>query len=130
MEKQVLIFDDDQDILDICRLILEARGYIVFTNVNCNQLFDKIREAAPAVILIDNQMPGLCGTDAIRLIKQCTETCDIPVVLISANADVQKLAADCSADYFLQKPFNMLEFENIVDELVTAFTVKRSISEQ
>ena len=122
MDKRVLIFDDDKDILDICSLILQSKGYIVFTSTNCNSLFETILEAHPSIIVMDNKMPGLCGVDAIPMIKADKRTASIPVILFSANTHVGELSMVAGADFYLQKPFDINEFETLLDSTMEKLT--------
>ncbi|HEY2722197.1 MAG TPA: response regulator [Chitinophagaceae bacterium] len=57
MQKKILIFDDDQDILNICSIILTAKGYEVATRTSCNDLLNVILEFRPGVIVMDNKIP-------------------------------------------------------------------------
>lgn len=118
MDKRVLIFDDDKDILDICSLILQASGYVVFISTHCNTLFETIASASPSVIVMDNKMPGLCGVEAIPMLKSDPRTLSIPVILFSANTNVQQLSEEAGADFHLQKPFDIVEFETLLDSII------------
>lgn len=116
-KKRILIFDDDKDILGICRVILEEKGYAVFTEPDCNDLFNKISQARPDMIVMDNKMPGVCGVDAIQNIRKNPATAGIPVVMFSANTNVALLAREAGADHFIQKPFDISVFENLLDDI-------------
>ncbi|HEY0432389.1 MAG TPA: response regulator, partial [Chitinophagaceae bacterium] len=61
MSKRVIIFDDDPDILNICSIILTARGYQVATNTSCDNLLEAITEFEPNVIVMDNKIPAIGG---------------------------------------------------------------------
>lgn len=114
MNKKVLILDDDVDILQICTIVLKKKGFDVHTLNNSNQVVSQVRTYKPDVILMDNWIPGPGGIEATRLLKQDAETQDIPVIFFSANSNVNQLARDARADYFLQKPFDITELEGIV----------------
>jgi CheY-like chemotaxis protein len=114
MNKKVLILDDDIDILQICTIVLKKKGFDVQTLNNSNQVVHQVRSFAPDVILMDNWIPGPGGIEATRLLKLDPDTHDIPVIFFSANSNVNQLARDARADYFLQKPFDITELEGIV----------------
>src|SRR5215213_10266307 len=103
---KILIFDDDKDILDICTIILQVKGYQVFTETSCEHVIEKITTRQPKVILMDNKIPETGGIAATRLIKQTASTKNIPVIFFSANTNVAQLSKEATADYFLQKPFD------------------------
>lgn len=116
MAKKVFIFDDDTDILMMCRLVLERNGFQVFSATDCTEIIDKIREANPDVILMDNKIAPEGGIVATRQIKANTKTCDIPVVYFSANINVESLSQEAGADFVLQKPFNIWELEQVIEK--------------
>lgn len=111
---KVLIFDDDPDILELCSLILQTRGYKTIGETTCNNVISKIKEARPDVILMDNWIPDIGGIQATQLIKNDPETKHIPVIFFSANNNVENLSQSAGADHHLQKPFDIVQFENLV----------------
>jgi DNA-binding NtrC family response regulator len=119
MQKRVLILDDDLDILQICTIVLKRKGYEVSTLNNSNQIVENVRASKPDVILMDNWIPGPGGIESTRLLKSDAELQDIPVIFFSANSNVSQLAEEAKADYFLQKPFDIAELEDIVSQAVT-----------
>jgi DNA-binding response OmpR family regulator len=119
MNKRVLILDDDQDILQICTIVLRKKGFDVQTLNNSNQVVNQVKSFHPDVIIMDNWIPGPGGIEATRLLKLSPETQDIPVIFFSANSNVTQLAREAQADYFLQKPFDITELEAIVQTAIT-----------
>lgn len=114
--KSVLIFDDDPDILELCSLILEAKGFRTTGETTCNDVVDIIKEVQPDVILMDNWIPDLGGIHATQLIKSDPATRQIPVIFFSANNNVENLSQAAGADYHLQKPFDIVQFENLITQ--------------
>lgn len=112
---RVLIFDDDTDILEICTMILQSKGYIVFTETSCENLLEKILPLNPNVIIMDNKIPDTGGVAATRTIKKTENTKNIPVILFSAFGNVAQLSKEAWADYFLEKPFDITELEKLVE---------------
>jgi DNA-binding response OmpR family regulator len=120
MKKKVMIYDDDTDLLEVCTLILQSRNFEVITKDRCSGLLDDLNEHQPHVILMDNWISDIGGVKATRLIKASEKFNQIPVIFFSANNDISELAAEAGADYFLQKPFDITELENIVVNAVKA----------
>jgi CheY-like chemotaxis protein len=112
---RVLILDDDADILELCSIILRARGYTTITETTCRDVIDKVTSANPDVILIDNWIPDIGGIEATKLIKNTTHTRYIPIIFFSASNNVEAYAKEATADYFLQKPFDISELENVIE---------------
>lgn len=118
MNRKILIFDDDKDILNICSIILQGKGYEVFTSPSCKNLFEVILSAVPAVIVMDNKIPETGGVAATRLIKSDPRTSHIPVILFSANTHIARLTEEAGADLYLQKPFDITELEEILEKTI------------
>jgi CheY-like chemotaxis protein len=67
---------------------------------------------------MDNWIPDAGGVLATRQIKDDLILKSIPVIFFSANDHVQELAAEAGAEFFLQKPFDIDELENVVSKAV------------
>ena len=111
--KRIVIVDDDEDHLLICKLVLERRGYDVLTLPDCDELIDKIRLFRPALIIMDHKMPAITGLEATRLIKADEWCKHIPVMYFSIRDDIKELAALAGADDWLSKPFKL---DDLVDK--------------
>lgn len=116
MKKTISIFDDDDDILELCRILLESRGYKVHTFNNCRDIKAKLAGVRPDIILMDNKIPDTGGISATNLIKTDPATSFIPVIYFSANTNVAQLSMEAGADAYLQKPFNIADLERIVEK--------------
>jgi CheY-like chemotaxis protein len=124
VQKRILIFDDDIDILSICSYILEEEGWHVQTSTNCNNIVEKVRDVRPDVILMDNWIPNTGGIIATQTLKSDDELKNIPVIYFSANNDIQSLAKQAGADTYLAKPFDITELENIISQVQVMSKVK------
>lgn len=114
MQKKVMIYDDDTDLLEVCSLILQSRNFEVITKDKCTTILNDLEQHRPDVILMDNWIPDIGGIKATRLIKDAGQFQHIPVIFFSANNDVNEMAADAGAEYSLQKPFDISDLESIV----------------
>lgn len=99
--------DDDTDILNIIRMILQTRGYSVVTSKNADELFSYAQCDLPELILIDIWMAGADGRDICSRLKKERLTSKIPIIFISANSHIATIAKDYLADGFIAKPFEM-----------------------
>lgn len=122
MKKRVFIFDDNQEILDLCTLILEDVGYEIRSSETALDIAKQVSEFKPDVILMDNWLPDISGIEATQLLKQDSELKKIPVVFFSANNDLANLAQQAGADAHLPKPFDIVELENLVAQLTKSIT--------
>lgn len=115
MKKSILIFDDDKDILFVCSYLLEEMGWQVHTRTNCNNILELVREVKPTIILMDNWIPDTGGIVATQTLKADKELRSIPVIFFSANGDIKKSCIEAGADTYLSKPFDIADFEKIIN---------------
>jgi two-component system, OmpR family, aerobic respiration control protein ArcA len=78
----ILCVDDSQEILLICRTVLEADGYQVFTANNAASALELLAEHPMHAVVIDNVMPGMSGVVLAQEIKRVSS--DVPVILFSS----------------------------------------------
>ncbi len=116
MKKNVLIFDDDPEILLVCKLILEQEDYTVSTRIYCDDVIDDIQNVNPGVILMDLLIPEIGGENAIGLIKGNRDTMHIPVILFSANPGIEQALERTGASAFLKKPFAINDLLEMVED--------------
>lgn len=115
MKKSILIFDDDQETLTVCKIIFEQKNYRVETRAYCdNNIIDDINLVKPDIILIDLQMPRIGGEKAIDIMKTNKAVRNIPVILFSANLDIEKISNRANTNGFLKKPFEISSLLDIV----------------
>jgi CheY-like chemotaxis protein len=119
-EKKVLVCDDDEAVLEVTRAILELKGYEVVTLNNCDHVVDKVEEVHPKLILMDLGIPPHGGKSATEELKHDSHTKEIPVILFSAAADLDKLTDSTEADDYLAKPFDISDLENKVEKYLKA----------
>jgi|SRR3569833_461122 len=119
--RRILVVDDNEDILEVIKLILEDYDYDVITLADGTLLFDKVNDSHPDLILLDVMLGKVDGRDLCRDIKTRPDTKEIPVILISASHYVQERYSlnGAAPDDFLAKPFNI----NDLLEKVQAHTV-------
>lgn len=120
MNKTVLIFDDDPDISELCKILLSRKGYTVQTCHDCVDAVSIVNNVQPDVILMDNSIPGQGGILATQSIKNNQQLKHIPVIFFTANTNIEKLAEEATANCFLKKPFNITELESLVTRLTSA----------
>jgi DNA-binding response OmpR family regulator len=108
LKKKILAADDDPAILEVLTFMLEDAGYDVKITVN-GQTEQMAQEFLPDLILLDIWMAGSDGRKICKSLKGHKLTQRIPIIIISANKDTNKIAKEIGADDFLAKPFEMEE---------------------
>ena len=110
MKKNILIYDDDEEILFLCKAILAKNGFVVDTLSICENVISDIQAFKPDVILMDLWIPVMGGEKAIEVIKNNEATKNIPVLIFSANADIKEIYKKVNAEGYIEKPFSISTF--------------------
>lgn len=118
MQQCVLIYDDDVEILKVCKVILESQDYRVEVLSNCENIIDDIDAIKPDIILMDLWIPQTGGENAIWMMHENPRTKHIPVILFSANDEIEKISKRINADGFLKKPFDILTLRQIIKDFL------------
>jgi DNA-binding response OmpR family regulator len=103
----VLVVDDDREIVGLTTTILKDGGYDVLTASNGREALAAARQGRPDLILLDINMPGIDGWEALRLLRLDEATKTIPVAMFSVRFDLKEKmeALKRSADDYIVKPF-------------------------
>lgn len=119
MKKTVLIADDDRDIVRVLSLGLRAKGFDILIAFDVMQAMMAVRKSPPDAILLDINMPGGGGLEALKNLKSSTTAALIPVIVITANADpeLRKTAIELGASAFFNKPFDLEEVHRTLVEV-------------
>lgn len=107
MNKKILIVDDDVDILDALKFLLEDRGYQVAISSK-GEYAEKLTERAknlPDLIVLDIMLGDKDGRVICRKLKGSDKTRHIPIILVSAHPSSEQSSLDAHASSFLAKPF-------------------------
>ncbi len=106
--KVVLVVDDEDDIRECLMGYLEDEGFKPLGAANGKRALELLAdpEVRPFVIVLDLMMPVMDGRTFRQEQLQAAAIADIPVVLISAYADLTETADELGIDRYLQKPFD------------------------
>lgn len=104
---KVLVVDDDNDILEVLKLILTMNGLQVEAVSQGGEVYDNVFVNKPDVILLDVNLGTFDGRTICNNLKSQEETKDINVIMFSANHNIRQSAMENKADDFLEKPFDM-----------------------
>lgn len=116
--KRILICEDDEGITEVAQIVLETMGYEVMIQNDSTNIYTRVEEVKPDLILLDLWMPGLSGEEIAHHLKNQASTKHIPIIIMSANKDTAQIASQTGAEAFLPKPFDIVDLENIVEEVL------------
>lgn len=114
--KTVLLTDDNEDIVELVKLVLAHSGYRLETAADGNQAVARcLLEPTPDLVLMDLNMPAMNGFVATEELR--ARGFKNPIVILTASesdAD-RKRARDCGADAYILKTMNMDDVELVID---------------
>ena len=124
----VLIAEDNELILDTVSSFLESRGYRMVTARNGLELLEAAPVAGADIMLVDIQMPGMDGLEAIRRIRasEAPRLKIVPIVVTTALAmagDRDKCLA-AGANAYVSKPFVLTQLEKLIRDILVAEQTK------
>jgi two-component system alkaline phosphatase synthesis response regulator PhoP len=120
MPKKILIVDDEPDVLKVVAFRMNKLDCEIYTAIDGQDAWEKAKQIKPDLILLDLRLPLLDGTEVCRRVKADAELSHIPVILLSASADVLVEKVNlCNADTYLLKPFNAEELLNTVKKFLS-----------
>ena len=97
----------------LCKIISQ-KHYKVETRATCDNIINDIKSVGPDVILMDLWIPKIGGEKAILNMCENPNQKEIPVLLFSANDDIDKISKKTGANGYLQKPFDIVNFKKII----------------
>jgi two-component system, cell cycle response regulator DivK len=108
----VLIVEDNEKNLKLVRDVLQVKGYQTIEAVTGEDGVALARERRPDLILMDIQLPGINGIDALKALRADPATAHIPAVAVTASVMQQdrKLITEAGFDAYLGKPLDLREF--------------------
>lgn len=133
-EKKILVVDDEVEICDLIKSILERTGrYNVLTAQRATKGIELAKMNKPDMILLDVMMPDMEGTEAAQILCEDETTRGITIVFVTAiaipmvflqslvtNDGLKQQAGRVGGHYFIQKPISPKELVQRIDEIFGA----------
>jgi DNA-binding response OmpR family regulator len=120
-DKRILCIEDEQEMIDLIRLILSRRGFEVKGANGGKAGLELIRKEPPDLVLLDLMMPDMDGWEVYQQMKANEATRDIPVIVVTAKAQsIDKVLGlhIAKVDDYIAKPFSPQELLNSVDKVL------------
>lgn len=114
--KRILVVDDDKSVLEVIEEALGYSNYEVKTSLNCENVFEKIAEFNPDLILLDFLLTGINGGELCHQVKTSPDTRHIPVIMMSGFPKVFLSLGNYNCDVFITKPFDLEELLSTVNQ--------------
>ncbi len=108
----VLVVDDNHEIVDFLTSAFKD-NYTVTAAYSGEEALQSLKEAIPDLIITDQMMPGMDGTELCKALRQNHSTTDTPIIMLTAKDDreTEMKSISCGADVFMPKPFNLQKLQ-------------------
>jgi len=124
MGKHILIIEDEKDMADVIRQLLEREGYHTDIAYDGEEGLEKIRLIRPDLVLLDVMLPKLDGRDLLKAVKQDKELKKTPILMVSARSEQwdRELALELGAEEYVEKPLDSVK---LLRKISNIFAKKR-----
>lgn len=124
MAQRILIAEDEPNIVESLRFVLNRAGFEVSVRDNGGQVLEALRETVPDVLILDVMLPEIDGFEILRRLRANPETKTLPVLMLTAKGqrEDRERAIKLGANQFMSKPFGN-------SELIEAVIALASLSE-
>lgn len=121
----ILIVEDNERNLKLVRDVLQVKGYTTLEAVTGEEGVKLAIEQKPDLVLMDIQLPGISGIDALRVLRANPVTATIPVIAVTASVMQQDrtMITEAGFDAYVGKPISLKEF---LDAVRTALEGRQS----
>jgi len=115
-KRRILVVEDDHASQELVRVLLEGAGYLVEVTGAASIALQRVNDLAPALVLVDLNLPGWDGLWLARQLQQRPETADIPVVALTAHVGLRdrEAAHEAGCVGFISKPIDTRTFSEKV----------------
>lgn len=119
---RILLVDDDINLLQMVKLMLQRVGHDVTTSKDGEEGIVLAGQVQPDLAIIDVMMPGLSGYDVVRRLRESPRTARIPVIILTARSQPmdKHMALEAGANAFLSKPVTVQELVDRVNAVLRA----------
>lgn len=119
MPKRVLLAEDEPNIVESLRFLLQRAGFDVDVEANGRAALDAVALSRPDVLILDVMLPELDGLEVLRRLRSQRNETHLPVLMLTAKGqrEDRERAIEAGADLFLTKPFANADLVSAVQKL-------------
>ena len=117
-DKHILVVEDNEKNMKLFRDVLQATGYSTIEATSGEDAIELARSHEPELVLMDVQLPGIDGVEALARLRDDERTASIPVLALTAQAmsgDRERFL-QAGFDGYLSKPVDIAELIQAVQE--------------
>jgi diguanylate cyclase (GGDEF)-like protein len=107
----ILIADDEPDLRDILRTVLESAGYSVIEAADGEEALQHVRKQAPDLLILDYMMPRMTGPQVCATLKEDMLLRHLPIIMLTGKSEVKDKihGINAGADDYVIKPYDPTE---------------------
>jgi DNA-binding response OmpR family regulator len=119
-DARVLLVEDDPELMEFVRFMLEQEKYQVITANNGEDGLNKARAERPDLVLLDVLLPKIHGFEVCERLRQDPATCLIPIIMVTSLTAIKDrlTGIKLGADEYISKPFEPVELLARVENLI------------
>ncbi|MQY43023.1 response regulator [Epibacterium sp. SM1969] len=119
MSRQVVLIEDEPNITEAIRFLLERDGWRVDAHADGASATDFISNSNPDIVILDLMLPGKSGLDIVRELRERDGMEDLPVLMLTARGQLKdrEMAEKAGVTRFMTKPFSNSEVLTAVRDL-------------
>ena len=123
--KKIFVVEDDESICEELVQILEGEGYEALSLTSFEHTKDDILKAAPNLVLMDINIPGINGRN---LVKEIRKESDVPIIMVTSRTSEmdEVISMSYGADDYITKPFSMEELTFRIEAILRRVRGKRN----
>ena len=108
MAETILIVDDEPNMLDLIRTVIEREGMMTMEAEDGYAAIEKVREQLPDLVILDVMMPGIDGFETLKELRLVS---NVPVIMLTVEASERSRVRglELGADDYIAKPFSHRE---------------------
>lgn len=122
MKYSILLVDDDSNLRDMLRAMLEIGGFDVVEAEDGLDALEKLDEIMPDIVVLDVMMPNMDGVSLCKQLRSDAEFVSLPIIMLSGKTQQQAVEEGLAAgaNCYLRKPITVEELIRSVRDLLPA----------
>jgi len=115
---KIFLVEDDDSIREVLEIFLRSEDYTVHSFANVSEFKNRRKDELPDLYLFDVMLPDGSGIDLCKEIKNNDLNEGIPVIIMSAHAQLTQIKDVCNPDDFIAKPFDIDQLLQQIQKMV------------
>lgn len=116
--RKIVVVEDDQGIREVLEIVLSSENYDVQSFSTVSEFTDRDTSIDPDLYIFDVMLPDGSGIDLCDEIKNNLHNKNVPVIIMSAHAQLKQITEACQPDDFIPKPFDIDQLLIKVQEII------------